>query len=69
MLFLVCVSHCYYRIIYRRGMMTNAELEAETIYKLVRLGLIGKELFYVYGEAITYSVEHRWLLFGVIDHG
>ena len=26
-------------------MMTNEELEAETIYKLVRLGLIGKELF------------------------
>ena len=26
-------------------MMTNEELEAETIYKLVRLGLIDKELF------------------------
>ena len=25
--------------------MTNEELEAETIYKLVRLGLIDKELF------------------------
>ena len=26
-------------------MMTNEELEAETIYKLVRLGFIDKELF------------------------